>query len=172
MYEGGIKSKKDVATIMGQKYKKAWNHHIQVAVYKVDGKEVFNDWTTLTTPFVIEINPGTHDLTIRAGYGNMRSYTYHPKPPTIRVNVEAGQVYQIDSQFMRIANGGTGANYSLRHIGNIEEYEDYLAKHPEYEYGSLLPTLRRTQGTSYSPRPLYFPRELFLDYASPSPNPR
>ena len=43
MYEGGIKAKKDVATIMGQKYKKAWNHHIQVAVYKVNGKEVFND---------------------------------------------------------------------------------------------------------------------------------
>ena len=42
-----------------------------------------------------------------------------------------------------IANGETGANYSLRHIGNIEEYEDFLPNTPSMKPGSLLPTLRR-----------------------------
>ncbi len=140
MYEGEIKSKKDVATIVGQ-YKKAWNHDMLIFVSKVDGKETFSTLTSITFPNVIYVDPGTHELELHAGYGNMR----HSKSPTIRVNVEAGQVYQIDSQLMRIANGETGANYSLRHIGNIEEYEDYLAKHPEYEPGSLLPTLRGTR---------------------------
>lgn len=160
MYDGGIKSKKDVATIIGQSYKEAWwTPPIKVAATKVDGKRVFNGWTTIAIPYVIQVDPGTHDLTIEGGYGNR----FHLTPPILQVFVEAGQVYQIDPRFT-----ATAASYSLRHIGNITEYENYLAKHSEYEAGSPLPTLRRTRGASYSPEPLNLPRELFLDYKSSS----
>lgn len=138
MYDGEIKNKKDVATILGQKYKKAWNHHIHIFVSKVDGKETFNEITAITFPNVIHVDPGAHELEIFAAYGNALSHLEHSKRPTMRVTVEAGQVYQIDSRLWRAHNGDSAANYALRHIGDFKEYEDYLLKHPEYEPGSLL----------------------------------
>lgn len=141
MYDGEIKSKKDVATILGQKYRKAWNYHVHIFVSKVDGKETFNEITAITLPNVIHVDPGTRELEIYAAYGNAASHLEHSKRPTMRVNVEAGQVYQIDSQLLRAHNYDTAAEYALRHIGDFKEYEDYLSKHPEYEPGSLLPKL-------------------------------
>ena len=62
------------------------------------------------------------------------------------------------------------ANYSLRYVGDVNECEDYLAKHPEPKPGSPLPTLSKTylkigQHKMFSPK-------LFLNYKSPSSNPR
>jgi len=131
-YDGRIKNGKEVATIVGQKYRKAWNNRVGVFVGRVDGKATPNVW--IGFPYVIQVDPGTHDLEIGGFYGNL----YHQTLPKIRVLVEAGKVYQIDSQLGRTANGGTGASYSLRYFGKWEEYEDYLAKHPEYERGTPL----------------------------------
>ncbi|SHL73351.1 hypothetical protein SAMN05216428_105163 [Nitrosospira sp. Nsp11] len=133
MYESEIKSKKDVATILGLNYSETWNYHIRVAVQKVDGNAVFSSWLPELIPFVIEVDPGAHWLGIFATYGNGMHYVFHPKQPTIQVDVEAGQVYQIDAQ-----NMGASAVYVLRHIGSHEEYEDYLLKHPEYKQGAFL----------------------------------
>src|SRR5687768_15461721 len=78
MYDGQVKNKKDVATIHGQKYMKSLGDHIHISIYKVDGKEVFNDLTVIKIPYVVQVDPGDHELTIRAAYGSMGSYIYHP----------------------------------------------------------------------------------------------
>ncbi|MCC2681794.1 MAG: hypothetical protein K0S36_1358 [Nitrosospira multiformis] len=63
------------------------------------------------------------------------------------------------------------ANYSLRYIGDVNECEDYLAKHPEFKPGSPLPTLSKTYLPRFEQHKVFSP-ELFLNYKPPSPNPR
>lgn len=163
MYDGEMKNKKDVATIHGQKYMESFGYHITISIYEVDGKEVYNNLMPINIPYVIQVDPGAHDLTIRALYGNTSIHVYHPTSPTIRVNVEPGQVYQIESKFSKAANEETGtiyklrhnrfineetgATYKLRHIGSIEQYEDFILKNPNYKMGPPLPawSSRHTQ---------------------------
>ena len=137
MYESEVKSKKDVATIIGLRYSDTWYHHIRIVVQEVDGKTVFFSWLPELAPFVIEVDPGVHWLAIFATYGNSMHHVSHPKLPIIKVDVEAGQVYQIDYQNLDNAS----AKYWLRHIGSHEEYEDYRSNNPEYKRGAILPKM-------------------------------
>ena len=155
MYDGEMKNKKDVATIHGQKYMGSLGNHVTISIYEVDGKEVFSDLTSISIPYVIQVDPGAHNLTIRALYGNIGSYVFHPTSPTIRVNLKPGQVYQIESKFSKAANEETETTYKVRrsnliteetvatykllHIGSIEQYEDFILKNPNYKMGSPLP---------------------------------
>ena len=63
---------------------------------------------------MIQVDPGTQDLEIDGFYGNL----YHRTHLKIRVLVEAGKVYQIDSQLGRIPNGGQGQVIPCATLGN------------------------------------------------------
>ncbi|PTQ77653.1 hypothetical protein C8R21_1498 [Nitrosospira multiformis] len=100
VYDGKIKNGKEVATIVGQ-YRKSWNNSVDLFVSRVDGKKTPDVW--IGFPYVVQVDPGTHDLEIAGFYGNL----HHPTLPKITVLVEAGKVYQIDSQLRRASERGS-----------------------------------------------------------------
>jgi hypothetical protein len=51
----------------------------------------------------------------------------------------------------------------------VDELEDYLAKHPEFKPGSLLPKLGKTSLPRLEQHKTFSP-EQFLNYKSPSSN--
>ena len=129
MYKGEIKNEKDVAIILQQESLKNWLEPVRISVSKLDG-ETLNGWPSEP----IHVDPGNHELELYA----MHDHVQPLEPPVLKVSVKAGQVYQLDYRLTRYPGCCARAVYWLRHIGNHKDYEDYLARNPEYKVGTPL----------------------------------
>ncbi|SDA12219.1 hypothetical protein SAMN05216315_10368 [Nitrosospira sp. Nsp18] len=132
MYKGEIKNEKDVATIIGINDWTNWNRPVTLRVHKLDGETLYG------SPNVLHVDPGSHELVLSVSHDRMMAL----KLPVLKVSVKAGQVYQLDYRLIEhraSLRESTGtAVYSLRYIGDHKDYEDYLAKNPEYKAGTPL----------------------------------
>jgi hypothetical protein len=142
-YDGVKRDDNNIALIRGQAYMKSVGNWVEVHIKEVDGKEVYNQITSLQVPYMVNVTPGVHELTILGLLGNSAFYYKHDKLPKITANFEAGKAYQILFDLISEDGKSISAIYRIVSIGSIVQYNEFLIKNPTHQSGYPIPSLTK-----------------------------
>jgi hypothetical protein len=142
-YEGDKRDSNNVSLIRGQAYMESVGNWVEVHIKEVDGKEVYNDITTLLPPYIVNVAPGSHELAIVGLLGNSAFYYEHDKLklPKVSGNFEPGKAYQILFDLISENGKPESAVYRIVPIGTISQYNEFLIKNPDHKLGYPIPTI-------------------------------
>jgi hypothetical protein len=152
-YDGPKRENSNVALIRGQAYMVSVGNWVEVHIKEVDGKVVYNEITSLVPPYIVNVAPGSHELSIVGLLGNSARYYKHDNQnlPKVSGNFEAGKAYQILFDVISEEGKPKSANYPdhqeysaiyhVHQIGTIAEYNEFLIKNPNHKLGYPIPKL-------------------------------